>query len=116
VGVSSSGRRETGGDATGAWRLVTTLLILALPVSGAGESWTAARIRALPDSAFAVVEVTPDGRRIRHLPHHDETGAVDAAHLRAARARLPQVRWLDPASEAVARRHLAAHEPAASGR
>jgi hypothetical protein len=49
------------------------------------------------------------GRPVRRLPHHDETGAADAAHLRAARARLPQVQWLDPASEERARRHLDAH-------
>jgi hypothetical protein len=72
--------------------------------------------RALPDSALAVVEVTPAGRKIRRLPHHDETGAVDAAHLRAARARLPQVQWPDPASEERARRHLHAHRRELMGR
>jgi len=73
------------------------------------ETWSRARIAALPDSAFAVIETAPDGRTVRHLPHHDETGAVDPAHLRAARARLGQVRWLDAKSEAIARRHLDAH-------
>lgn len=57
------------------------------------EPWSHARIAALPDSAFAVIE----------------TGAVDPAHLRAALARLPQVKWLDPASAEVARRHLEEH-------
>jgi len=73
------------------------------------EEWSRAYISRLPDSAFAVVETAPDGRKVRHLPHHDETGAVDLAHLRAARSRLGQVRWLDPASKAVARRHLEEH-------
>jgi hypothetical protein len=76
---------------------------------GAAEEWSRARIAALPDSAFAVVEIATDGKKVRHLPHHDETGAIDPAHLKAARARLPQVRWLDPANEAVARRHLEEH-------
>jgi hypothetical protein len=75
----------------------------------AAETWSAARIARLPDSAFAVIETAPDGRRVRHLPHHDESGAVDPAHLRAALARLGQVHWLDPTSEAPARRHLEAH-------
>ena len=75
----------------------------------AAEEWSRANISRLPDSAFAVVEAAPDGRKVRHLPHHDESGAVDLAHLRAARSRLGQVRWLDPASEAVARRHLEEH-------
>lgn len=86
------------------------LLALGLAAStAAAEVWPRARIARLPDSAFAVVEVAPDGRQVRHLPHHDETGALDVAHLRAARARLAQVRWLDARSEPVARRHLEEH-------
>jgi hypothetical protein len=46
---------------------------------------------------------------VRHLPLHDETGAVDAVHLKAALARLGQVKWLDSANESVARRHLEGH-------
>lgn len=88
------------------------LVVGALPSPALGEPWTRARIARLPDTAFAVVEVAPDGRRVRHLPHHDETGAVDVAHLRAARARLGQVKWLDPANAGIARQHLDAHRPA----
>jgi hypothetical protein len=92
-------------------RLTALLMSLALFArsSAAAEEWSRARISRLPDSAFAVVEISADGRKIRHLPHHDETGAVDPAHLRAARARLTQVKWLDPANESVARRHLEGH-------
>ena len=89
------------------WLGVAALLALAGTV--AAEPWSRARIDTLPDWAFAVIETAPDGRRLRHLPHHDETGALDSAHLAAARARLGQVRWLDPASEGLARRHLDAH-------
>jgi len=85
------------------------VLILALTAGAAAEEWSRARINRLPDSAFAVVEIAPDGRKVRHLPHHDETGAVDPAHLRAARARLNQVKWLDPANAAIARQHLDEH-------
>jgi hypothetical protein len=91
---------------------VPILVMLALALASAGaaaEGWSRARIARLPDSAFAVIEVAGNGRKVRHLPHHDETGAIDPAHLRAARARLPQVKWLDPASAAIARRHLAEH-------
>lgn len=63
----------------------------------------------LPDSAFAVMEIAPDGRKLRHLPHHDETGAVDIPHLKAARSRLGQVKWLDTLNAAAARRHLEEH-------
>src|ERR1700730_9947663 len=88
--------------------LLASVTVLASS-SAAPEVWSKARISRLPDSAFAVVEISADGRKIRHLPHHDETGAVDAAPLRAARARLAQVKWLDPANESVARRHLEGH-------
>ncbi len=73
------------------------------------EPWSRGRIAALPDSAFAVVETGPAGRTLHHLPHHDETGAVDPAHLQAALARLGQVKWLDPVSAEIARRHLTEH-------
>ena len=97
-------------------RWASGLAILLLCSPAAAEPWSAARVRALPDSAFAAIEVAPDGRMLRRLPHHDETGAVDAAHLRVARARLPQVRWLDPAVEEQARRHLDRHWRELTGR
>ena len=91
--------------------LAPSLVLLALAAApAAAEEWSRARIDALPDSAFAVVEIAPGGKKLRHLPHHDESGAVDLAHLRAARQRLGQVKWLDPASAAAAARHLEAHE------
>jgi hypothetical protein len=86
---------------------VTGVVIVA--TWAAAEEWSRARVAQLPDSAFAVVEIAPDGKKRRHLPHHDETGAVDPAHLKAARARLHQVNWLDPSNEAFARRHLDEH-------
>jgi len=87
------------------WLLATATA----PIPVAAEPWSAGRIRHLLDSAFAVVELALDGHPVRHLPHHDETGAVDLAHLRAARARLSQVKWRDPANEAVAASHLEQH-------
>lgn len=82
-------------------------LLAALPVSG--EEWSRARINRLPDSAFAVVEISEDGKKVRHLPHHDEQGDVDLPHLRSALSRLGQVHWLGPESEAAARHHLEEH-------
>lgn len=73
------------------------------------EEWNRTYINALPDSAFAVVETTPDGKKVRHLPHHDNTGALDIPHLKSARARLKQVKWTDPSNEGKARDHLDQH-------
>jgi len=85
------------------------LVFASLAGPAPAEEWSRGRISRLPDSAFAVVEIAPDGRKLRHLPHHDEPGAVDLPHLKAATSRLGQVKWLDPASEAIARKHLDAH-------
>ena len=90
-------------------RLVLLLVVFAVVRPAEAEPWSAARLRALPDSAFAAIEVDPEGRPRRHLPHHDETGAVDLPHLRAALGRFSQVRWLDPATASAARRHLESH-------
>ena len=88
--------------------LAITLLALGHSSAGA-EEWSRARLARLPDSAFAVVEIAPSGKKMRHLPHHDETGAVNPVHLKAALARLAQVKWLDPANKEFARRHLEEH-------
>jgi hypothetical protein len=79
------------------------------PVSAGADPWSARRIARLPDTAFAAVEAAPDGRLLRHLPHHDGTGAVDLAHLRAAISRLGAVHWQDAASAPRARCHLERH-------
>jgi hypothetical protein len=75
----------------------------------AAEQWTRSYINSLPDSAFASIETTPDGKTVRHLPHHDGNGHVDLPHVRNALSRLPQVDWVDPANAAAARAHLKAH-------
>jgi hypothetical protein len=82
---------------------------LVLPTPAAAERWTRQYITSLPDSAFAVIETTPDGKRLRHLPHHDRSGRVDVPHLRNAMSRLSQVKWADPRNAALAREHLERH-------
>lgn len=71
--------------------------------------WTAAYINDLPDSAFACIDsggskdesgkTVP--RSLRHYPHHNAEGQVDAAHLANARARVNQA-----GSAACGRGHL----------
>lgn len=91
------------------------LLIVATalhPHPAPAAEWLSAYTRALPDDAFAAIETAPGGRRLRHLPHHDHTGALDLPHLRSALARWHQVKWRDPAAAAAARAHLDAHRAA----
>jgi hypothetical protein len=94
--------------------VVAKTLVAAADVSA--ESWTGAYVNALPDEAFAVVHVRPDGTRSRHLPHHDANGRLDLPHLRSALARLDQVHWEDPADAERARQHLLMHREALGGR
>lgn len=66
-------------------------------------------IATLDDSAFATIEVDPQGKKIRHLPHHDHTGALDVTHLLSALGRIHQVKWLDPSRKKAAEQHLRNH-------
>lgn len=93
-------------------------LVVAVAVWGAlvwagapaeAAKWSRAYINALPDEAFAVVEVQGDGTLVRHLPHHNAAGRVDLPHLRNALSRLNQVQWVNPANADEARRHLLGH-------
>lgn len=82
-----------------------------LLAAGAADAatWSRAYIGRLPDEAFASVEVTPAGKKVRHLPHHDAAGNLDVPHLLSALARWPQVKWVDPGNREAARAHLLEH-------
>jgi hypothetical protein len=88
---------------------VALFAMLGVGPTAEGAKWGRTYIRQLPDSAFAVIERTPEGRTIRHLPHHDAAGNLDIPHLCNALSRLGQVKWRDPANAEVARRHLQEH-------
>ncbi|HME43651.1 MAG TPA: hypothetical protein VKF36_11235 [Syntrophorhabdales bacterium] len=88
---------------------VTALLLLFFVSTALAETWSRQYIRSLPDSAFAVIEVTKDGTKIRHLPHHQHNGKVDISHVKSALSRVYQVKWVDPANFARAKEHLEQH-------
>jgi hypothetical protein len=87
--------------------MVGLLVLTAAP--GEGAKWSSRYIRRLPDSAFAAIETTPAGKRVRRLPHHDHRANLDIPHLCNALSRLNQVKWRDPAKADDARRHLKQH-------
>ena len=89
--------------------VAAALLLLFFVSTALAEKWSRRYIQALPDSAFAIIEVTKDGNKIRHLPHHNQDGEVDITHLKSALSRVHQVRWLDPANFAKAKEHLEQH-------
>lgn len=85
----------------------TFLLFIASPALA--EMWSQRYIESLPDAAFAAIEITKDGKKIRHLPHHNHIGEIDIYHLKSALGRIHQVKWIDPANFAKAKDHLEQH-------
>ena len=90
-----------------AWMLCVLFLLTTSPAHA--STWSRQYISHLPDSAFAVIETTPEGKKVRHLPHHDARGNLDVAHLCTALSRFNQVKWRDPSSAELARQHLRDH-------
>ncbi|HTU02482.1 MAG TPA: hypothetical protein VMG58_11725 [Candidatus Sulfotelmatobacter sp.] len=95
--------------------ILGTVLLLAAAKAEAAQ-WSRAYIKALPDDAFASIERTPEGKVLRHLPHHNRSGRLDLPHLCSALARLDQVRWRDWANRESARQHLEEHRAAQGGK
>jgi competence protein ComEA len=89
--------------------VIAGILLLWLASPALAEKWSQRYIESLPDSAFASIEITKDGKKIRHLPHHNHLGEVDIAHLKSALGRIHQVKWVDPANFSKAKAHLEQH-------
>ncbi len=85
-------------------------ILLLLTISPAlAETWSQRYIESLPDTAFASIEVSKEGKKIRHLPHHNYVGEIDIYHLKSALGRIHQVKWIDPANFSRAKDHLEQH-------
>ena len=92
------------------WSFVIAGIFVLLIVSTAlADKWSQRYIDSLPDSAFASIEIAKDGKKIRHLPHHNHVGEVDIYHLKSALGRIHQVKWMDPANFPKAKDHLDQH-------
>jgi comEA protein len=88
---------------------IAGIFFLFIVSSALAEKWSQRYIESLPDSAFAAIETTKDGKKIRHLPHHNHLGEVDITHLKSALGRIHQVKWIDPANFGKAKAHLEQH-------
>jgi competence protein ComEA len=89
---------------------IVGLLLLFVFISAVlAETWSQRYIDSLPDSAFASIEIAKDGKKIRHLPHHNHVGEIDIPHLKSALGRIYQVKWIDPANFEKAKTHLEQH-------
>ena len=76
--------------------------------SGVCQGWSETKIRLLPDSCFALVEVK-DGQKIRRCPHHDSNGKLDEEQLIYVLGTIGKETWVDQANKKVARKHLQKH-------
>ncbi len=88
---------------------ITGIFLLLIVSPALAEKWSQRYIESLPDSAFAAIEITKDGKKIRHLPHHNYIGEIDIGHLKSALGRIHQVKWIDPANFSKAKDHLDQH-------
>ena len=92
------------------WSLgIAGIFLLFIVSSALADKWSQRYIDSLPDSAFAAIEIAKDGKKIRHLPHHNHLGEIDVSHLKSALGRIHQVKWMDPANFAKAKDHLDQH-------
>jgi competence ComEA-like helix-hairpin-helix protein len=88
---------------------IAGIFLLFIVSPALAEKWSQRYIENLPDSAFAAIEITKDGKKIRHLPHHNYVGEVDIPHLKSALGRIHQVKWIDSANVGKAKDHLDQH-------
>jgi hypothetical protein len=84
-------------------------ILILIDSSADAAKWSRQYVQELPDSAFAAIETTSDGKALRHLPHHDLDGNLDIPHLCNAVSRLDQVKWRDAANAEAAGEHLRKH-------
>jgi len=89
--------------------IIAGIFLLLIVSSALADKWSQRYIESLPDSAFAAIEITKDGKKIRHLPHHNHVGEIDIYHLKSALGRIHQVKWVDPANFTKAKDHLEQH-------
>ena len=51
--------------------------IFVFPCCANSQQWPITKIQSLPDSSFALLEVTKDGMKLRHCAYRDTHGHID---------------------------------------
>jgi competence ComEA-like helix-hairpin-helix protein len=88
---------------------IAGIFVLLIVSPALADKWSQRYIDSLPDSVFASIEIAKDGKKMRHLPHHNHVGEIDIYHLKSALGRIYQVKWMDPANFPKAKDHLDQH-------
>jgi len=88
---------------------LSTFCIFVFVESAVCEMLTLYQVQMLPDDAFAVIETTGEGQRIRHCPHHDHEGNLDPNLLIYSLGTFREETFLQPEYADTARKHLMKH-------
>ena len=73
------------------------------------QEWPDTKIKSLPDSSFALVEVKEDGKKVRHFPYRDINGDVDIDQLIYCLGTFRYEEWLIVENKEIARKTLEDH-------
>ncbi|TET94966.1 MAG: ComEA family DNA-binding protein [Desulfobacteraceae bacterium] len=83
--------------------------VLFTPYYAYSQGWPGTKIKSLPDSSFAVVEVKKDGTKVRHFPCRDINGRIDIDQLIYCLGTFSDETWLRPEKIEIARKGLEEH-------
>ena len=83
--------------------------ILVFPYSAYSQQWPITKIQSLPDSSFAISEVTKDGMKVRHCAYRDINGHIDINQVIYCLGTFNTETWLNPESIEPARKCLEEH-------
>jgi len=73
------------------------------------QGWSDIKIKSLPDSSFALIEIDKEGRKVRHLPYRDLSGTIDIDQLIYCLGTFSHETWLEPEKKGIARKILEEH-------
>jgi len=80
--------------------------IFVLPYCAYSQGWPVTKIKSLPDSSFAMVEVKKDRTKLRHFPYKDINGNIDINQLIYCLGTFSNETWLNPENAETARKRL----------
>ena len=84
-------------------------LLFILPYRAHSQGWPETKIKFLPDSSFAMIEMKKDGTKVRHFPYRDISGSIDSNQLIYCLGMFTDEIWLEPEKKEIARKSLEEH-------
>ena len=70
------------------------------------QGWPDTKIKSLPDSSFALVEIDKDRKKVRHFPFRDRNGKIDIDQLIYCLGAFSNEKWVEPENIEIARKNL----------